>query len=85
MAAAARDFATIVLVEPVAARRELGRELGATHVIDPAAGDVTEQLRAILPGGVDRALDSTGIPAVIQSLVGCLALLGQLAWVGVPA
>jgi aryl-alcohol dehydrogenase len=85
MAAAARDFAAIVLVEPVAARRELGLELGATNVIDPAAGDVAEQLRAILPGGVDRALDSTGIPGVIQSLVNCLAPRGQLAWVGVPA
>lgn len=84
MAAAALDFATVVLVEPVAARRALALELGATHTIDPAAGDVAEQLRAIVPAGVDRALDSTGIPAVIQTLVGCLGASGKLGWVGVP-
>lgn len=84
MAAAALEFATVVLVEPVAARRALALELGATHVIDPAAGDVAEQLRAIVPAGVDRALDSTGIPGVIQTLVNCLGSRGKAAWVGVP-
>lgn len=85
MAAAALDFATIVLVEPVASRRALALELGATHTIDPAAGDVAEQLRAIVPQGVDRALDSTGIPGVIQTLLNCLGSRGKLGWVGVPA
>lgn len=84
MAAAALGFTTVVLVEPVAARRALAMELGATHTIDPAAGDVAEQLRAIIPAGVDRALDSTGIPGVIQTLVNCLGSRGMLGWVGVP-
>ena len=84
MAAAALDFGTVVLVEPVAARRALALEIGATHVIDPAAGNVAEQLRAIVPGGVGRALDTTGNPGVIEGLINCLASRGKLGYVGVP-
>lgn len=36
MGAVIQRCATIVLVEPIAARRDIARELGATHVVDPA-------------------------------------------------
>ncbi|MGH7075634.1 MAG: zinc-binding dehydrogenase, partial [Stellaceae bacterium] len=50
-------------------KRALARELGATHLIDPAAGDVVAEIRKIVPGGVDFAIEATGLPAVmIQAL-----------------
>src|SRR3546814_7626015 len=50
MGAVIQGCATIILVEPIAARRDIGQELGATHVIDPAeAGDLAAALRAIVP------------------------------------
>ena len=46
----------IVAVDPVAEKRALALRLGATHAIDPADGDPVEQIRAIVPGGVDVAV-----------------------------
>lgn len=84
MGARIQGCATIVLVEPVAARRTLGLDLGATHVIDPGAGEVTAALRGILPDGMDFAFDTSGRPEAIEAALGALAPRGMLGLVGVP-
>jgi aryl-alcohol dehydrogenase len=58
--------------------------LGATHVIDPAAADVGAAIRAILPGGVDFALDSSGREEVIMTALAALTSRGLLGLLGVP-
>nr|WP_205447293.1 NAD(P)-dependent alcohol dehydrogenase [Candidatus Frankia alpina] len=83
--AAARGLATIIVVEPVAARRRLALELGATHAVDPAAGDVAEQVRAIIPAGVKYAVDTTAAAPVITAVLASLAQQGRFGMVGVPA
>ncbi|MGH6613446.1 NAD(P)-dependent alcohol dehydrogenase [Sphingomonas sp.] len=85
MGAAIQRCATIILVEPVAARRVLGEELGATHSIDPLAGDVTAAIRAILPDGADFAFDTSGRVEAIQAALVALTPRGMLGLVGVPA
>jgi aryl-alcohol dehydrogenase len=85
LGAVVREAATIVVVEPHQNRRDLATELGATHVIDPAAGDLTEQLRAILPAGADFALDTTAAAPVVESLLAALGMRGTLGLVGVAA
>ncbi|GGY91621.1 NAD(P)-dependent alcohol dehydrogenase [Novosphingobium colocasiae] len=84
MAAAIRQCATIILVEPIAARRALALDLGATHAIDPAAGDLAAQIRAILPQGVEFALESSGRETVIETALASLTSHGLLGLVGVP-
>ncbi|KTT71624.1 NAD(P)-dependent alcohol dehydrogenase [Sphingomonas endophytica] len=84
MGAVIQGCATIILVEPLADRRRLGRELGATHVVDPAAGDVTAAIRDLLPGGVDFAFDTSGRVPAIEAMLGALAPRGLLGLVGVP-
>ena len=85
MGAAIQGCTTIILVEPIAARRAIAQELGATHVIDPAtAGDLTEALRAILPAGVDYAFDTTGNVGVIEAGLAALGSHGAIGLVGVP-
>lgn len=84
MAAKALDASIIILVDPIASRRDTALELGATHVVDPLAGPVVEQVRAIIPQGVDRVLDTSGAIQAIEAAVGCLASRGKLAMVGVP-
>ena len=84
MGAAIRKCATVILVEPIASRREVARTLGATHVIDPAAADVGAAIRAILPGGVDFALDSSGREEVIMTALAALTSRGLLGLLGVP-
>jgi aryl-alcohol dehydrogenase len=74
----------IIVVEPVAARRDLARELGATHAIDPAAGDIAGAVRAIVPRGVDYVVETTAVPAVVEAAFASLASHGQMALLGVP-
>ena len=85
MGAVLQECATIVVIEPTAARRELALELGATHAIDPAAGDVAEQIRSIVERGVDYVVDTTGIGAVVESLINATAVRGTVGLIGVPS
>ncbi len=38
-------------------------------MIDPAAGDVAAQIKAIVPNGVDLAVEATGIPSVMADAI----------------
>ncbi|MGE3744659.1 MAG: NAD(P)-dependent alcohol dehydrogenase [Sphingomonadaceae bacterium] len=75
----------IIVVEPVEARRKLAIELGATHSIDPRAGDTAAAIRDIIAGGVNYAVDTTAVPAALEAAAAALATNGTLALVGVPA
>jgi aryl-alcohol dehydrogenase len=85
LGAVVQEVATIIVVEPQARRRELALSLGATHVIDPVDGPLAEQVRKILPGGVDYALDTTALLPVLGEIIASLAQRGTLGMVGVPA
>jgi aryl-alcohol dehydrogenase len=85
LGAVVQGCGTIVVVEPVASRRELALSIGATHVIDPAAGPTAEQVRAILPAGVNFAFDTTGIPSVLSAAVDSLGPQGVLGLVAIPS
>lgn len=84
MGAVIQQCATIILVEPVARRREIALALGATHVIDPNDGDVVTAIRAILPDGVEFAFESSGREEVVEAALAALASHGLLGLVGVP-
>jgi aryl-alcohol dehydrogenase len=84
MGAVIRQCSVILLIEPIAARRQLALELGATHVIDPAAGSVDEAIRAILPDGVELAFETSGREVVVESALKSLGSHGLLGLVGVP-
>ncbi len=84
MAAASRGARAIVVSDPLAGRRTVALELGATHAIDPAKGDLDAQVRAILPAGADCVLDTSGVPAVIGQAIGLLGVRGRMGMVGVP-
>ena len=85
MAAAVRGVGTIIVVEPHESRRQLALDLGATHAINPSDGVLSELVRAILPAGVDYALDTTAIVSVLDQVLLSMAHRGTLGTVGVPA
>lgn len=85
MAAVVREASVIIVVEPHPGRRALATELGATHVVDPTSGDLAEQIREIVPAGVQYALDNTAMKPVVEALVSALGMRGILGLVGVPA
>ncbi|MGW1026796.1 NAD(P)-dependent alcohol dehydrogenase [Streptomyces sp. NPDC002577] len=85
MAGAVRELATVIVVEPHAQRRDLALSLGATHAIDPAAGPLSEQVRTIVPEGVDYAIDTTGMVSVLEQAMQSLGHRAKLGIIGVPA
>lgn len=84
MGARIQGCATIAVVEPVESRRQLALDLGATHVVDPRSGDVTERLRGLQPDGFDFAFDTSGRVDAIEAALGALGPRGMLGLVGVP-
>jgi len=52
---------TVVAVDPVEARQQQARSLGATHACAP--DDLKELVRSLDPEGFDYALDAVGFPA----------------------
>ncbi len=86
MAAKIEGCATIILIEPHAVRRALALDVGATHVIDPTATeDLPAAIRAIVPAGVDFALDTTGRQEVLEAIMASLAVMGRLGCVAMAA
>jgi len=85
MAARLTAATSIVVVDPVASRRELALEVGATHVIDPGTEDVAETVAKLTGGrGADYAVDAAGVTAVIELAAAVLAPHGTVASIGAP-
>lgn len=64
----------VILVEPDATRRELGRDLGASDTVDPLNSDVVEEIHSLTYGrGATRVIEATGRPQVMAQtlLVAC--------------
>lgn len=81
MAGAVQKCCTVIVVEPHEERRRLALEIGATHVVDPAVAGVVEGVRAIIPAGVDYAIDTTGHLNLIEQGVAALGSRGVMGLV----
>ncbi len=84
-AAAVAGCAPILAVDTAPERLTTASELGATGVIDARRTDLAAGLRAVVPGGLDYAVDTTGIADVVRSAVGALSSRGTCAIVGAGA
>src|SRR5450631_4485642 len=79
MAAALAGAMPIIGIDPHPTRRALARIYGATHVLDPMAGDVLAAVRGIAPQGVDLAVESSGLPDVMEQAVNAVRAQGGRA------
>ena len=75
----------IVAIDVVPEKLELARRLGATDTILASEGDPVEQLRALLPDGVDFAFDAIGKAATTSQCIASLAIGGTAVVVGIPS
>lgn len=75
----------IIAVDRLDSKLEVAKSLGATHTINSTGKDVVNEIR-VLTGdfGVERALDTTGRPDVIQAMLLATAPGGIAASVGAP-
>lgn len=76
----------IIAVDPVAAKRDLARTLGATDVVDPTAEDtLTAVLDLTGDRGVDVAFEAVGRPDLLALAFNATRRGGTAVAVGVPA
>jgi S-(hydroxymethyl)glutathione dehydrogenase/alcohol dehydrogenase len=82
IAGASRIFA----VDPVELKRKTAEQFGATDLIDPAAGDPVEQVKAATQGrGTDYSFEVIGLPETIVQAFSVARRGGTAVVVGMPA
>ncbi|KAH7217114.1 hypothetical protein BKA60DRAFT_609067 [Fusarium oxysporum] len=86
MAAKARKASRIIAIDLQPERLELAKELGATDgVLGPDQEYIIKTIKNICPPlGVDFAVDCTGVPSIIETMVASLGMRGRAATVGAP-
>ncbi len=72
----------IVVVDPVASRREQALALGATHAVAP--DDLKEALAGIAPEGADYGFDAVGFPETSATALRFTRSGGTTVMVGLP-
>ncbi len=78
LAAVVCGCSTVIAVDVKKERLKAALDFGATHVINPTDADPTQAIIEITHGGVEHALDTTGLGSVIRQAVESLAEGGRL-------
>lgn len=74
----------IIAIDVVADKTLMALQFGATDRIDATQGDAVDQLRALLPDGVDYAFDAIGRTTTTEQAIRMLGLGGAAVIVGLP-
>ena len=83
MAARIAGAGPIVAVDIIPSRLELALQLGASVVIDGRKEDVGAKLRQTI-GAVDHAVETTGVPRVVDHAIRSLGPRGKISLLGIP-
>jgi len=76
----------LIAIDRVAAKLEIARTLGATHVVAAAVEDPVTAVRSLTDGaGVDVSFEATGNASVVAQAMAMLARGGTAVAIGVPA
>jgi alcohol dehydrogenase len=84
MGAKLAGASAIVAVDPLPAKLELARKLGAHHVVNPKEVDATRVVAELTGGGADVAIEAVGSAPVLQLAYECTRRGGQTVTVGLP-
>lgn len=74
--------APIIAVDPVAHKREQALVCGADYALDPYASDFAETVKRLTNGGVNVAIEVTGVGAGLNGALDCMARFGRVALLG---
>ncbi len=77
--AAAIGCAPLIAIDMLESKLAVARQLGATHCVRPADEDPVAAARRICPGGVDFAIEATGVPAVMSQALAAVRAQGGIA------
>ncbi|MCH8238503.1 MAG: Zn-dependent alcohol dehydrogenase [Proteobacteria bacterium] len=74
----------IIAVDLLESRLEHAKNFGATHTLNPSAGDPVARIRDLTGGrGVDYAFEVVGLPVTMRQAYDCLAKRGVAMVVGI--
>ncbi|KAM0209920.1 hypothetical protein ACHAPA_007201 [Fusarium lateritium] len=86
MAAKMRNAGRIIAIDMMSSRLELAMKLGATDVILASEKDIIDRIKALCPpNGVKYAIDCSGNPQAVASMIDSLGTRGRACSVGAPA
>lgn len=83
IAALSLDVA-VVVADISSEKRSLALRLGAAHVVDPLLANVSDQVRACFPTGLDIAIDAAGTTDAIEGAFASLNDNGRLIFASHP-
>ena len=72
----------IIAVDPMKEKREKALQCGADYALDPYAPDFAETVKGLTDGGVNVAIEVTGIGKALDSVLDCMARHGRVALLG---
>ena len=82
-AAAIGMGARVIVVDPVALRRDIAKRLGAEATVDPSAGDPIEAVHDITKGGADLVVECAGHAASLANVFEYARPEGRVSMVGI--
>jgi threonine dehydrogenase-like Zn-dependent dehydrogenase len=82
-----RGAGLVVTIEGLANRQEMSRRFGADVVIDPASGNVAEQIIELTDGGADSTVEALGNQVTLEAALYATppptsARVGACGWSG---
>ena len=80
--ARAAGAAPVIAVDPVFSRRADALRGGADHVLDPFEEGFAERVKELTGGGVNAAVEVTGLGAGLDETLDCMARFGRVALLG---
>lgn len=74
--------APIIAVDPVPEKREKALRSGADYALDPCREDFADTVRKLTGGGVNVAIEVTGVAKALDNTLDCMAQFGRVALLG---
>ena len=72
----------VIAVDPVPERREKALKFGADYALDPFEADFAEKVKKLTDGGVNTAIEVTGLGSGLNQCLDCMARFGRIALLG---
>lgn len=72
----------VIAADPNPARREMALKNGADYAFDPLCEDFADKVKAVTNGGVNVAIEVTGVGAGFNEALDCMAKFGRVALLG---
>ncbi len=72
LAAKRRGCAPIIAIDVSDSKLRFAKKIGATHLVNAARSSALKEILAIVPGGVDFAVDASGSKSAMETAFGCV-------------